>query len=239
MLRMVAAVAVASLVIAAQEPQPPERLSISKTEHFEFPANGVLRLANSIGIVTVEGWDQPDVALTTVLSTPVEIAPAEREKVSRELDRVRVAGERHGDELVIRTAYPRRRGLASGSPIGRAGGFYLEYQINVPRNARFVADHGVGEVNVDDVLGDIRIKARQGQINLHLPEERQYAIDASSRYGAVNSDFPGTQKRRPWLVGHEFHGGRQSASQKLYLRIGYGDIVILRGHTPAPPPPAQ
>ena len=237
MMRMLAALAVASL--AAQEPKQPERISVSKTEHFEFPANGVLRLANSVGIVTVEGWDQPDVAMTTVLSTPVEIAPADQEKASRELDRVRVAGERHGDELVIRTDYPRHRGLASASPIGRSDGFYLEYRINVPRNARFVAGHGVGEVNVDGVLGDIRINAKQGQINLHLPEERQYAIDASSGYGSVNSDFPGKQTRKPWLVGHTFLGGGAGGSQNLHLRIGYGDIVILRVRKPAPPTPAS
>jgi len=237
MLRILAALGGVSLV-AAQDPQPPQRISVSKTEHFEFPANGVLCLANSVGIVTVEGWDQPDVAMTTVLSTPVEISSAEREKASRELNRVRVAGERHGGELVIRTDYPRHRGLATGSPIGRSGGFYLEYRINLPRNARLVADHGVGEVNVDDVLGDVRIKARQGQINLHLPEERSYSIDASSRYGAVHSDFPGKQKRKPWLVGHEFRGGSGSGSQNLHLRIGYGDIVILRVRKPTPPTPA-
>jgi hypothetical protein len=130
-------------------------------------------LANSIGVVTVEGWDQPAVEITTIKSTKKEYDSREREKAPHELDTVRIATERHGDELVITTDFPRHRGLPPPSPLGGGTSFNLEYAIKAPRSARLIVDHDVGEVNVDNILGDIPITALQRQITLHLPEERQ------------------------------------------------------------------
>ncbi|HXP86083.1 MAG TPA: hypothetical protein VN841_15265 [Bryobacteraceae bacterium] len=213
-----------------------QKVQVTKTEHVDFPSGGTVRLENSTGELTVEGWDQPGVEMITVKSTKAEIASAGRENAFRALDRVRIAMERKGAELVITTDFPRHRGFPPPSPLGSATNFDLQYRIRVPRDTRLIVGHDVGEVHLDGLTSDIHATVLQGGITLRVPPEGQYVIDAKSDLGNVISDFPGSAKRRFWLVGHEFMQS-SAASHKLYLRDGFGDIIILKIRTPQTPPP--
>ena len=95
-------------------------------------------------------------------------------------------------------------------------------------------EHRSGEVHIADLNSDIRVRVKRGEITLLLPQDAQYAVDARTDLGAVNSDFAGVNKRRKWLLGHEFLPSGQ-APHKLALRVGFGDIIIFR----QPIPPAQ
>ena len=226
---------VSGLALAGDEPT--QKIQISNTEHIDFPPNGALRLTNSIGELTVEGWDRSDVEITTIRSTKLAYDPQQREKATHDLDKVRVAAERHGDELVITTDFPRHRTFPPPSPLGSAASFRLEYDIKVPRNARLMVDHDVGDVHVENITGDIHVTAHQGEIVLHLPEKGLYSIDAKSDFGNVISDFPGHQKRTAWRIGHQFTQNTPGASQKLSMRIRYGDIIIFQIRRPPTPAP--
>jgi hypothetical protein len=218
------------LPLAAEEPK--QKVQVSKTERVDLPSGGTLRLTRSTGVLTVEAWDRPDVEITTIKSTKAEYDVREREKATNDLDKVRVAAGRRGDELVITTAFPRHRAYSR---------FDLEYRIKAPAAARLIADHDVGDVNIDGLAGDIQVSLLQGEIMLHLPEEGRYNINAKSRFGDVNSDFPGPEKRRWWLLGHRSVNQDSQAAHKLNLRVGFGDIVILKMRVPAlpgPPTPA-
>jgi hypothetical protein len=221
---------VSCLVSAGDEPR--QKILVSNTEHIDFPPDGVLRLTNSIGELTIEGQDRSDVVITTIMLTKAASGSRGREKATHELDKVRVATERDGNELVITTAFLRHRGLPPPSPLGGATDFKMEYNIKVPRKAHLFVDHDIGEVHVENVTGDIHVTSLQGSITLRLPENGQYAVDAKSDFGSVTSDFPGREKRRFWLVGHQVNQNISSASQNLYLRIGFGDILILRVRRP-------
>jgi hypothetical protein len=210
-----------SCLLAAAEPK--QKVQVEHTERADFPSGGLLRLKNSAGEVSVEGWDRPDVEITTIKS----IYASNREKASRDLDKVRISVERHGDELVITTDSP---GLPLASPSRRATS--LEYYIKAPMNARLAANHDTGEVHVDNLTSDIQVTVLNGGITLRLPQEGQYNIDARSDLGDVNSGFPGHKKCRPWLLGHQFVQGTPAA-HKLYLRVGYGDITILKIQKPS------
>ncbi len=205
----------------------------TNTQSISFPAGGVLRLKNSSGDLNIEAWDNTNVEITTVKSTQKPFSAAERAKGSAELQKVTVAAERKGNEVVVTTSYPRHRGFPPPWPWGGATNFNLEYHISVPRNARLVIDHDVGAVNVDGVTGDIDAKLLQGEIMLHLPEDVPYKIDAKTDYGNVNSDFPG-EKKRAWMGQTAFHDAPKPA-QALKLRVGYGDIVLLRIRLPKYP----
>jgi hypothetical protein len=71
----------------------------------------------------------------------------------------------------------------------------------------------------------------QGQITMHLPQTSQYSIDAKAKVGDVVSDFQGSTKRKHF--GHAFTQNAQ-APHSLYLRIGFGDIILLQIQHPAP-----
>lgn len=231
-----AAISLGFLSFAASEPS--QKVVVTNTQHLDFPAGGELRVKDSTGELTIEGWDQPGAEITTTKSTKREYEVRERENATRELDKVHVVAQRQGGDLVVSTEFPKHRLFPPPSPLGSAVDFDLQYDIKVPRTARVLVDHNTGEVNIDSVTGEIHVTDKQGLILLHLAENRQYAIDARSGLGSVDSDFAGAEKRTPLLLGHSFMENPSGAAQKLYLRIHYGDIVILRQRIPQPPAPA-
>jgi len=227
-----------SLLLAADASKPDEpkqKVQVSKTERFDFPAAGTLRFRNSVGVLTVEAWDQPGVEMTTIKSTRIEIDARDREKATHDLDRVTVATERKGDELVIATDFPRHRPYRVPYPLSGNTSFDLEYHIKAPVNAKIIADHTLGDVNIDGLAGDIQVTLAQGEILLHLPEDEKYSIHAQSDVGSVNSDFSPLEKRTGWLLGHRSVDQNSAAPHKLNLKVGYGDIVILKTRIPKLP----
>jgi hypothetical protein len=231
----------AGLLLAADQPKPDgptQKLQVTNTEHSDFPSGGTLRFRNSVGVLTVTAWDRPDVEMTTIKSTKVELDARGREHATHQLDRVKVAMGRHGDELVIATTFPGHRPYGVPYPLSGQTNFDLEYQINAPAGARIIADHTLGEVNIDNLVSDIQVTLSKGQITLHLPEEEKYAIHAKSNFGTVNSDFPGEVKRLWWFLGHRSVEQSSAAPHKLNLRVGFGDIVIVKTRVPQPPGPA-
>jgi len=214
-------------------------VQISNTQKLEFPSGGTLRLDHSTGEVTIEGWDQPGVELTTTIQSLDSYLAADRDKEKKELERVKVDAKRSGNELVITTTYPHHRAFPYIEPLSVVTNFYLEYRIKVPRTAKLFIQHDDGEVHIDDITGNVQAKARQGLIALRVEAENvPPMIDAKSYIGTVNSDFNGTEKWQRIHFGHTFTEGASSAPQKLDLKIGYGDIVILKAHEPKEPPPA-
>jgi len=203
----------------------------------DFPSGGTLRMKNSVGVLTVEAWDRPDVEITTIKSTKVELDARGREKAMHDLDRVNVATERHGDELVITTDFPRHRPFRVFYPLSGNTSFDLEYHIKAPANARIIADHTLGDVNIDGLIGDIQVNLAQGEILLHLSEDQKYSIHAQSDFGSVNSDFSEPEKRTGWLLGHRSVDENSAAPHKLNLKVGFGDIVILKIRVPRSPEP--
>jgi hypothetical protein len=223
------------LLGAAREPT--QKAETSNTERMDFPSGGTLRLTNSTGVLTVEAWDRPDVEITTTKSAKSEYDASERHKVTRDLEAVHVRAEPRGEELVVTTELSRSQHFPSPSSLAGEINFDLEYHVSVPRDTRIVVNHTFGEVNVEGVAGDIDVTLLQGTITLHLPEEVRYNTNAKVDFGHVNSDFPGQQKRRRWLVGHRIVNEESGAAHRLNLRVGYGDIVILKTRMPKRPEP--
>lgn len=197
-------------LMLGREPAP--KAPVSSTEHFEIPANGVVRLEHSVGELRVDGWDRPEVELTTI-------------KPEGSAEEPRVTAERRENELIITTKHRR------GFPIG-PGITVLEYTLKVPRTARLTVQHDVGDVHLDGLTGEIRVRDGKGEITIVLPENGQYAIEAKSTLGAVTSDFPGREQRKFWLFHHRFMQSGAGSAQKLNLHVGYGDIIILKARTP-------
>jgi len=228
------------LLFAADAPKQygsKQKVEVSKTQRIDFPSGGTLRFKNSVGVLTVEAWDRPDVEITTIKSTKVDVDASDREKATRKLDRVNVATERQGDELVVTTDFPWHRAFRLPYPLSGETNFNMEYRIKAPANARIIADHTLGQVNIDGLTNDIQVTLAQGEILLHLPEEQKYSIDAQSDFGSVKSDFSEVEKRTGWLLGHRSVDENSAAPHKLNLRVGFGDIVILKIRVPKPPEP--
>lgn len=227
---------------SGSERDPPSKqvVEAKKTETVSLPTGGVIHFVHPIGDLNIEGWDNPNIEITTIKSTADLYAESDAPSVKAEMQKVALKTERKGNDVVITTDFPRYFGFAvfgvHGYPLlgyGNRTRFNLEYHISVPRAAKLLIDHAVGAVNVDDVTGDIEAHVKQGEIMLRLPEGAKYNIDAKSTYGNVNSDFPG-ELHRHW-IGQAALANPPGAAQKLKLRMGYGDIVLLAIHVPKYP----
>lgn len=192
---------------------------VSNTERMEFPPAGTLRFVNSNGELTVEGWDQPGVEITTIKSG----------ETAKQWEGVGITSERKGGEIVVTTVFPKHRRLAR--PFLGLSDSHIEYRIKAPRSARVTIEHNVGEVHISGITGEIHATDRMGQITVQLPQDGQYAIDAKSKLGAIDSDFPGHEFQKH-KFGHAFFHEAPPSSQKLYLRVGFGDITILQTRKP-------
>jgi hypothetical protein len=226
-----------ALSVPAQAPTDAgskQKVQVVHTERADFPAGGLLSVKNSVGELTIEGWDRPDVEITTVKLTKAAYAAADRERAMRELDKVRVSVERQGESLVIASDFPRYSVVPRRLSSATACGCDVEYYIKAPRYARLAVNHGSGEVHVDSLMSDIRVTVVQGGITLLLAPDGKYSVDAKGTAGEVISDFPGRETRRPWLVGRQLLP-ETSPAHNLYLRIGFGDIMILKDQKPPTP----
>jgi hypothetical protein len=222
---------VSSVPLRADD-EPKSRAQVTNTDRADFPAGGVLRIDNSIGELTVEGWDRPDVEVATIKSTKAVYGSEAREKAIRSLSKVQIKTERRGNEVVVRTDFPKYAFFPPNPlPIGRAN-FDIEYRIRAPRQARLIIDHNNGEVHVDNVASDIRVNVVTGSITLRLPGENPYAIDAKTDAGGIFSDFPGQIRRRFSLIGSRLNAKPSQAAHSLQLRIGFGDIAIVKIRKP-------
>jgi len=241
-------------VFAQQEPgadapgmKGPQRpFAVTRTERFVFQPGGAIRVENSYGYLTVEGWDEPQVEITVTKSTDRFSEPARKEQPGQHFDEVRVvAGRRSDKELVISTALPVRNGLftsvlPSGQivltaplPPARKRGVTVEYTVHVPRDSRLVVHHDNGYVCVSDVTGDIEVDSHTGDMIVMLPDPGAYSIDARTRVGSVTSDFAGKALNR-YLVGTHFTSASQAPSRRITLRMGRGSITIKNGPPSGP-----
>jgi hypothetical protein len=183
-------------------------LLAAETQHMDLPSGGTLHLKHSIGEVSVVGWDRSDVEIATD---------------------AQVTSERQGNELILSSSAHTHRPWVW--PFLKQSNMSPRYEIKAPRNARLVIEHEKGGVFLDSMNGDINVTVHDGEITLRLPEEAQLSIDAKSKLGTVVSDFSGHDHRKH-LFGHEFTGDSSQAPQKLQLRVGYGDIIILKSKQP-------
>jgi hypothetical protein len=221
-----------------------KQAQVTSTERVNFAPGGLIRLDNSYGEMTVEGWDRPEVEITVVKSTPFDYHAAHPRQASQHMEAVRIVTERRSDtELAIGANLPLRGGHFS-TFLGHTtkGGVMLEYQIHVPRDSRLAIHHGVGYVTVSDVTGDIDATVGRGDIMIWLPPDAyaagSYSIDAKTKLGHVSSELQGAVLSQ-YLIGQHFtRVNPPSPSHKLYLRMGFGGITILgikpESETPAP-----
>lgn len=201
---------------------------VTTTQSLEFGAKGTIQIVDSFGSVKVEGWDKEEVELTVKKRTQKKYEPKDLAKAAKDLDRFKVTMEAVGETslLVINTTYP------SWTPARIFRGktnLNLDYLIKVPRQSALLIKHGIGEVEVVNVSGDIEATASIGEVSLRLPEDQNYAVDARARIGDVSSEFGQTTHRQGlFAVGAKLAGEPAAPTRRIFLRVGIGDIQVSK-----------
>jgi hypothetical protein len=171
----------AALPLFAEEGFP-QSFQVTSTEHVDFPPGGTIRLNDSYGYLSVEGWDERQVEITITKSTDRFYKPSQQEEAKRHLDLIHVVTERRSDtELSITTNRASRNGnFAPPLPPTTKAGVTVDYQIHVPRDSRLVIHHDTGYVLVSAVRGDIEATSHTGDMIVMLPASDPYSIDAET-----------------------------------------------------------
>lgn len=217
-----------------REAEKRQKAEITTREIFAFPSGGTLVVNQSFGEVYVEGWDQTDIELTTVRSSKKAYKPSEIGKAYEELERIAINPMKENDRFVIATDIDKGRfGKGPGS-------VQVVYRIKVPFHCNLQIHHEIGQVKVKGVAGHMDVTTRVGEIQLRLPTDAPYAVDASSRAGEVNSEIS-EWKEPPPTVGQPIPNAPPDDVRKLHLRIGVGSIKIKKQwrdkEVPRPPRP--
>ena len=198
----------------------------SNIEQIDFAPGGVIQVNGSYDDLYIEGWDRSQVEISTTKFLPFEDKPEPSERASQRLDRIAVKAERHSaGELELSIDVPRRSIRLPFVSRTVTGGVRLECHLRVPRDSRLMIHHRVGLVSIHGVTGDVDARCHRGDIVLWLPEAAVYSIDARAKLGKVSSDFAGAS-RSEFLVGQKFVNGHPAASQRIYLRTGFGGITL-------------
>ncbi|HEY1183927.1 MAG TPA: hypothetical protein VGE89_07070 [Bryobacteraceae bacterium] len=228
-------------LLAAEAPEakgPKQSFEVKSTERVNFLPGGTIRLVNSYGYLTVEGWDEPEVQVTVTKSTNRFFDPSEKQEAERRFAQVRVVTERKSDkEVTISTILPARNPFfRSVLPLdhiiltkplvpNNRRGVTVEFKVLVPRDSRLVIRQDTGYVWVSDVTGDIDVNSHTGDMIVMLPDPGPYSIDARTRLGSVSSDFTGKGQYR-FVAGTHFAYASQAPPRRISLRTGCGSITI-------------
>jgi hypothetical protein len=210
------------------EKGPRQSFEVTNTERVPFSPGGTIRISNSYGYLTVEGWDEAAVEIIVIKSTDSFYEPSHQRRAEQPFDQVRVVAERRSDkELVISTTISGRHRFLPKSKHGVT----LDYRIHVPRESRLVVHHDNGYVCVSDMTGDLDVRSHTGDLMVMLPDDPgPGSIDARTRLGSVSSDITGKSLSRisQLLVGSHYDYASQTPKRRIYLRMGRGSIEVLR-----------
>jgi hypothetical protein len=213
----------------------PHSLEVTSTERVQFSPGGAIRLNDSYGYTSIDGWDQPQVEIKVIKSTNRFFNPSEEEEAKQKLALIHVTTERVSEtELSITAARPLRKDRVPPLPRTVSEGVTVELQIHVPNDSRLTIHQDNGYVWVSDVTGDIEARSHTGDMIVMLPDPGPYAIDAKTRLGSISSDFAGSGVKR-FVVGSRFASSAEGASRRVYLRMGRGSITIKQAAPPASP----
>jgi hypothetical protein len=205
---------------AVTETGPKNSFEVTRTERVPFVPDGTVRLNDSYGYLSVDGWDEPEVEITVIKSTDHFYDHSQSERAQTRLGRIEVKTDRHSDrELAITTT--------------TEAGITVEYRIRVPRNSHLTIHHYNGYVWVSDVTGEIEVNSHTGDMVVMLPDPGSYEIDAKTRVGSISSDFEGRHKSE-FLLGTHFAFGGETPLRRIRLRMGRGSITVLKSAPTAP-----
>lgn len=144
------------------------RFKDSSTESRPLAKNGSFSLDNTNGRVEVVAWDEAS----------VKVEATKRAGSQRALDDLRIEIDGEGDEVRVRTRYPRPRWMG--------GSARVDYLVHVPRTARVSVENVNGRVEVDGVAAEVEASTVNGSVEIR---EAAGEVQASAVNGSVEASL--------------------------------------------------
>jgi hypothetical protein len=115
-----------------------------------------------------------------------------------------------------------------GYPKWGKGRVELEGVVRVPRGMEIEVELGVGELEIKDLTGDLRVELGVGEINAWIDKDKTRAVTLDAGVGEVELYGAGTrlEGRRSMLVGSEVHWDEGPGQSRVFLEVGVGEISV-------------
>ena len=208
--------------MAATEAEAKKKVEISTTQNIDFNSGGEIQLDETFGDVTIVGWDKPEVELTVLRATKKLYGPEEQAQALRALERFSIVMSKQSERHLLVSAVAPSRNLL-GKLLKGGTNLELSFKLKVPLASNLVVKHKAGDVNVNDIKGNISISNRIGDVALELSGKEKYLVDAKCRLGEVRSEFK--RERRP-ASGGVSERAEQNQTYQLHLRVDIGEIRV-------------
>jgi DUF4097 and DUF4098 domain-containing protein YvlB len=112
---------------------------------------------------------------------------------------------------------------------------------DVSGNLKIDNTNGVVEYRAGKGMGDVEINNQRGTVQVMLPKNAAFQVDAHATRGEIESDFPAIQVRseRNSQIASGSVGSAGQSGPQIRLSNNYGDVQIRQSSSlPPPAPPA-
>ncbi|MDO9487342.1 MAG: hypothetical protein Q7J32_03135 [Sphingomonadaceae bacterium] len=202
-------------------------IAVSRSLAVPLAAGGTVTVDETWGDLDIVAWDKAQVSVDFRASSQKAYPADESAKARAKLERFGVEAKAVSADAVTVTGI--NPGATLGSPFGGKSGVQMRYTLHVPRDSRLVVRHGVGNVGVKDVAGDVDVQGGTGELTLDLPLGPTTSVEASTRIGDIQvppaMSEGGTHKRRA-LVGARFSYVPETVERRVIARLSIGSIDI-------------
>jgi hypothetical protein len=115
-----------------------------------------------------------------------------------------------------------------GYPKWGKGKVELEGTIRVPQAIEVEMEIGIGQLDLKELTGDLRVELGVGQVNAWLDESkvRSVTLDAGVGESELYGPDARVQGRRSMLVGSEIYWDEGSGKSRVFIEVGVGEISV-------------
>jgi hypothetical protein len=210
--------------VANDNAEAKKKVETRTTQSVDFAPGGDIQLDETIGDVSIVGWDKPQVELTVLKATKKLYGREEHAEGLKVLERFSIVmSKESGNRLLVSATAPSRSLL--GQLLKGGTNIELSFILKVPQTSNLAIKHKAGDVNVNDIKGNISISNHAGDVALELSGKEKYVVDAKCRLGEVASEF----KRKEQAVSDKVsEPAEQNKTFQVYLRVDVGEIRVAK-----------
>lgn len=200
-------------------------IEVLETYSEAFQSHGTLEIDGSYGALIIEGSSSPNVRLKLEKKTIKGYNLADHDQFKKDIDQTLVRFQRMSPGyLRLQTKLPR---FNLKRPLQGRSNLDLTYYLTVPRDTKLIIRHDVGLVKIREVIGQLDVRSKVGEVEVSLSESHNSSIHASTRIGDVESDFH-PEVTRKLLLGAELNDDSGRPRHRVDLQVGVGAIKITR-----------
>src|SRR6266700_512274 len=113
---------------------------------------------------------------------------------------------------------------------GFFGSNSVDIEVTVPTDSNLQIKTDTGEVDVTGITGQMSLSSNTGSVDVTLPGNSSFHLDASTDTGSINSDFPGVNVQHGDFTGASAHSDVGNApGATVTLKADTGSISLHQG----------